>query len=175
MAGRHRITFVTLLLPTCSIMEPTFGTFKNFSATPLWLPQIGMPKSYLCQFRGPTRHLIRGANPFMRTREPRESSDQMSVRDELFLQPWFVSKPTYLAIRRLLPSSQMLKMRYYFEDYGCLRCQSRNSIYASNGMCKQCSIIVRSRIVLSLKRRFRKLGVAVARTPIKQYLERLKR
>lgn len=39
------------------------------------------------------------------------------VYDELFLQPWFLPKPTYLALRRLLPSCQMAKMRYYFDDY----------------------------------------------------------
>jgi hypothetical protein len=33
-----------------------------------------------------------------------------SPEDELFLQPWFLSKATYLEIRRLLPPSQMLKM-----------------------------------------------------------------
>jgi hypothetical protein len=77
-----------------------------------------------------------------------------SSSDELFLQPWFVSKSLSHTLRRLLPSSQLLKMRYYFEDYGCLRCGGRNRLYASNGMCKECSIVVRARVVLALKRRF---------------------
>jgi hypothetical protein len=89
--------------------------------------------------------------------------------DELFLQPWFLPKPTYLTLRRLLPSSQLAKMRYYFEDYGCLRCGSRNSIYASNGMCKGCSIVVRSRVVLCLAKRFRKIGVRVDKKPLKRF------
>jgi hypothetical protein len=96
------------------------------------------------------------------------------VYDELFLQPWFVPKQTYLAMRRLLPSSQLSKMRYYFQDYGCLKCGNRRALYASNGLCKSCSIIVRSRIVLALKRRFRRIGAPVDRTTLKKYLARLR-
>jgi hypothetical protein len=66
--------------------------------------------------------------------------------DELFLQPWFSPKPTYLTLRRLLPSSRLAKMRCYFDDYSCLKCGSRDKLYESNGMCKGCSIIVRSRM-----------------------------
>lgn len=94
--------------------------------------------------------------------------------DELFLQPWFVPKPVYLQMRRILPSSQMLKMRYYFDDYGCLKCGSHNALYGSNGLCKRCNIIVRSRIILSLKKRFRHLGITSSREPIKRYLARLR-
>lgn len=96
------------------------------------------------------------------------------VYDELFLQPWFLPKATYLKLRRILPSSQMAKMRYYFEDYGCLKCGDRNALYASNGLCKGCSIIVRSRVVLALKRRFRRLGAKIERTTLKQFLAQVK-
>src|SRR5262249_47354378 len=93
-----------------------------------------------------------------------------SAEDELFLQPWFLSKPAYRELRRLLPPSQMLKMRYYFEDYGCLRCGSLKAIYCSNGLCRKCSVVVRARVVLALRRRFRKLGVRVAKQPLEMYL-----
>ena len=93
-----------------------------------------------------------------------------SPEDELFLQPWFLSKPIYAAIRRLLPPSQMLKMRYYFEDYGCLKCGSLNALYCSNGLCRGCSVIVRARVALALKRRFKKLGVKIESDPLERYL-----
>ena len=93
--------------------------------------------------------------------------------DELFLQPWFMSKPVYLEVRRLLPSSQLMKMRYYFDDYGCLKCGSRSSLYGCNGMCKRCNIIVRGRIIVSLKKRFRRIGTEVGRAPITKYLAQL--
>jgi hypothetical protein len=93
--------------------------------------------------------------------------------DELFLQPWFVSKAEYVAVRRILPPSQMLKMRYYFEDYGCLKCGNLNAIYGSNGLCRNCSIIVRARVVLALKRRFKKLGIRVPKEPLESYLKHI--
>jgi len=95
------------------------------------------------------------------------------IDDELFLQPWFLPKPTYLALRRLLPSSHLLKMHYYFEDYGCLKCGTRDGLYASNGMCHGCSVVVRSRVVLCLTRRFRKIGVRVDKGPIQRFNNRL--
>ena len=90
--------------------------------------------------------------------------------DELFLQPWFLPKPTYLTLRHILPPSHMLKMRYYFEDYGCLRCGDLKVPYCSNGLCRSCTVIVRSRIVLALKRRFRKIGAKVPKQPLERYL-----
>ena len=99
-----------------------------------------------------------------------DSEHALSIDEEVFLQPWFVSKQTFLAIRRLLPSSQLLKMKYYFEDYGCLRCGKSNVVYRSNGLCRSCTVVVRARTVLSLKRRFERLGVPVSDDPIPAFV-----
>jgi hypothetical protein len=96
-----------------------------------------------------------------------------SPEDELFLQPWFLSEAQYLAVRRILPPSQMLKMRYYFDDYGCLKCGKLNTLYGSNGLCRNCSIVVRARVVLALKRRFKRLGVKLPKGPFERYLRRV--
>jgi hypothetical protein len=93
--------------------------------------------------------------------------------DELFLQPWFLPKPIYLEMRRLLSSSQLQKMRFYLNDYGRLKCGSRSTVYGNNGMCKRCNIVVRSRIIVALKKRFRQIGIEVGRRPIREYLARL--
>ena len=90
--------------------------------------------------------------------------------DELFLQPWFLSRCDYMAVRKVLPPSQMLKMRSYFEDYGCLKCGKLDALYGSNGFCRGCSIIVRARIVLALRRRFKKVGAKVPKEPFDRYL-----
>jgi hypothetical protein len=74
-----------------------------------------------------------------------------SPEDELFLQPWFLSRPIYEAVRCLLPPSQMQKMRYYFDDYGCLKCGNLDALYFSNGLCRGCSINSRARVALALK------------------------
>lgn len=83
----------------------------------------------------------------------------------------FLSKSEYVAVRRILPPSQMLKVRYYFDDYGCLKCGKLNAIYSSSGLCRRCSIIVRARVVLALKRRFKKLGVKLPKEPFERYFE----
>ena len=100
-------------------------------------------------------------------------SPTLLVNDELFMQPWFLPKATYLKIKKLLPSSQLTKMRYYFEDYGCLKCGSSQALYGSNGMCAECSIVIRARVATCLKKRFRKIGVKVDRPPFQRYAKRL--
>jgi hypothetical protein len=78
---------------------------------------------------------------------------QSLLVDEIFLQPWFLSQDTACAIRRIIPDLFLNKMRYYFEDWGCLVCGSKRRIYMSNGMCKQCVTRIRKRLFSSLERR----------------------
>jgi hypothetical protein len=77
---------------------------------------------------------------------------------DVFLQPWFLPRDVYAQIRRVLPSAHMSKMRYYFEDYGCLRCGVRDSLYGSNGFCEKCGVLIRGRVTRALKRRLRDVG-----------------
>lgn len=93
--------------------------------------------------------------------------------DEIFLQPWFIPKNLYVMLRKLLPTCQLQRFRYYFDDYGCMRCGRRNVRYGQNGFCKGCGVIVRMRLIRTLKRRFRKLGTPVAKEPINQLLAAL--
>jgi hypothetical protein len=112
----------------------------------------------------------RHQNKATNTRE-NTSSGPISINEEVFLQPWFISKNTFLAIRRLLPSAQLLRMKYYFEDYGCLRCGRSNVLYRANGFCKACSIVVRCRLILALRRRFKKLGIPISDGPILSFAD----
>jgi hypothetical protein len=52
------------------------------------------------------------------------------LHDEVFMQPWFIPKPIYMTIRRLLPNPHLMKMRHYFDDYGCLRCGEVDTIWS---------------------------------------------
>jgi hypothetical protein len=81
------------------------------------------------------------------------------IDKEIFLQPWFVPQDVFLEIRRILPSAHLSKMRYYFEDYGCLRCGSKDSLYGSNGLCERCSVLIRGRVKRALTRRLKNVGV----------------
>ena len=109
----------------------------------------------------------------MTKRKPDRRSSSVEPSRELFLQPWFLSRPLYSELRRLLPPSQLLKMRYYFDDFGCIRCQRHTLPYFSNGMCKACFVLVHSRIIGCLRKRFQRIGVESGRAPIKRWLERL--
>jgi hypothetical protein len=79
--------------------------------------------------------------------------------NEIFLQPWYLPREVYLEIRRILPNVHLSKMHFYFEDYGCLKCGTRESLYGSNGLCERCSVLIRGRVVRALKRRLKRVGV----------------
>jgi len=81
------------------------------------------------------------------------------LENEIFLQPWYLPREVYLEIRRILPNVHLSKMHFYFEDYGCLKCGTRDSLYGSNGLCEKCSVLIRGRVVRALKRRLKKVGV----------------
>lgn len=79
--------------------------------------------------------------------------------NDIFLQPWYLPREVYLEIRRILPNIHFTKMRFYFEDFGCLKCGTRDSFYGSNGLCEKCSVLIRGRIVRALKGRLKNVGV----------------
>ena len=76
---------------------------------------------------------------------------------ELLLQPWFLPTKTARAIHSLVPVDFHNKMRYVFEDYGCLICGIETG-YHSNGMCQKCHSRTCGKILLSLRRRGRQGG-----------------
>ena len=85
--------------------------------------------------------------------------------DEIFLQPWFLPQGTAFRIRDLLPASHQHKMRYYFEDYGCLKCGKRDVTYGSNAMCRICVGQTKLRFLFAIKRRWTAIERAADRKP----------
>ena len=92
-------------------------------------------------------------------RSRQKKANAGSAADEIFLQPWYVPRDVYLEIRRVLPNIHLTKMRYYFEDYGCLKCSDRKALYGSNGLCEKCSVLIRGRVARCMERRLKKVGV----------------
>jgi hypothetical protein len=95
------------------------------------------------------------------------------LHDEVFMQPWFIPKPIYLAIRRLLPNIHLMKMRHYFDDYGCLRCGESDAVYGASGFCYSCNVIVRSRILAGLKKRLKKAHVRWEETASDHFFDQM--
>lgn len=76
-----------------------------------------------------------------------------AVADAALLQPWFLNRQIASAIMRLIPQQYLSRMRWYFEDYGCLRCQKKGRPYGGSGLCEACRHTTTERILRSMKRR----------------------
>jgi len=91
------------------------------------------------------------ASPAVYGRSCRAASGEI---DDVLLQPWFLPKRIADAIRGMVPAGFFNKMRYFFDDYGCMIC-GQESAYHSNGMCLHCYQKVLRRIKKSAGRRAR--------------------
>jgi len=89
-----------------------------------------------------------------------------SRSDELLFQPWFLPKRACDVILGFITPAYRLKMRAFFDDYGCMLC-GRDFDYMANGMCSRCCVKTRAKLLKSVKRRLRKrdgrFEVALAR------------
>ncbi len=90
--------------------------------------------------------------------------DDKALLDDIFLQPWFLPLKASSAIRALLPAEHRHKMRFYFEDYGCLKCGKKKVRYGSNAMCKTCVQQVKLRFFWAMKRRWTRMSDSHSRT-----------
>jgi hypothetical protein len=82
----------------------------------------------------------------------REQHSDSSLGETVLFQPWFLPQHIGFAIRSLVPPQFRSRMRYFFEDYGCMICGTESG-YHSNGMCRICGSRIRKKIMLSVKRR----------------------
>jgi hypothetical protein len=117
----------------------------------------------------------------MRRTKPRKKAVHLSgqeqalaiLHDEVFMQPWFIPKPIYLAIRRLLPNIHLMKMRHYFADYGCLRRGESDAVYGASGFCYSYNVIVRSRVLAGLKKRLKKAHMRWEQTASDHFFDQM--
>ncbi len=79
---------------------------------------------------------------------------EVVLLDDVFLQPWFLSQKAAIAIKNILPPEHRHKMRFYFDDYGCLKCGKKNARYGSNALCKVCVQQVKLEMFWCIKRRW---------------------
>jgi hypothetical protein len=60
--------------------------------------------------------------------------------------PWFLSKRVHLKVERLLPHVYHKRLFKYFQLYGCISCQTKKRMCYSNGLCRNCSTMISSRL-----------------------------
>lgn len=82
----------------------------------------------------------------------RNEPNHHATPDSLVFEPWFLPHKITYAIRALLPPEHRLKLRDYFAEWGCMRCESRERHWSS-GLCERCYCILHSRIRVCLRRR----------------------
>lgn len=79
---------------------------------------------------------------------------ELQVQD-LLLQPWYLPRRAAFTILKVLPPHYQKRMRDFFDDYGCMRCDRRNVAYRSNGFCDECAMLIYRRMTASANRRLK--------------------
>lgn len=79
---------------------------------------------------------------------------QPSTLNAALFHPWFLPRSVFRTIAQLVPREYLIKMRDYYDRYGCMRCSRRDRRYRQNGMCQPCYNEVARRLRRCLKRRF---------------------
>lgn len=89
----------------------------------------------------------RGATP--KLRRPRtvgkvELSEEAAR--ELELQPFFTSREEATVLRSVLPLSYQRKWAAYFAAFGCLKCERKDVVHDSCGLCATCRARINARL-----------------------------
>jgi hypothetical protein len=75
--------------------------------------------------------------------------------DRQFLLPWLLTTRAYMAMRAIVPRAYQRRMRYYYDDHGCLRCSLHRGPHKANGFCARCCRLVASRLMRCYERRMK--------------------
>jgi hypothetical protein len=82
------------------------------------------------------------------------TKQERDLLNDVFLQPWFLPRETAFAVKRIVPPEHRHKLKFFFDDYGCMRCRKRRVVYGSNGLCKSCMQEVKLKLFFAIKRRW---------------------
>lgn len=82
----------------------------------------------------------------------RSSKSYATIAEKVLLQPWFLPRRVSYAVHAIVPRDFWRKMRYFFDDYGCMIC-GKEFGYHSNGMCSTCAERTRRKLAQSVRRR----------------------
>lgn len=77
---------------------------------------------------------------------------------DVFLEPWFLSLESARAVQRLIPRKYSCRMRWFFDDFGCIRCRGKKTGYGGNGFCVSCRCTIVSCIARSIRKRAKGLN-----------------
>jgi hypothetical protein len=69
------------------------------------------------------------------------------------LEPFFGTAEVSYEVKRRQTVQQNSKFQFYFEDWGCMLCGTREAAHGSLGMCRRCYNRVKMRLAKSLRKR----------------------
>src|SRR5579859_2211458 len=113
------------------------------------------------------RHL-----PRVSTKRHSTTSRRSEKHADALLQPWFLDHKLAYAIQRLIPRKYFYRMRWIFDDYGCLRCNRKRTLYGGNGFCTRCRFEIMRRLRYAMRRRAKKFRDPQPPEPRKWYFDR---
>ncbi|MGH9716776.1 MAG: hypothetical protein ACRD4R_08610 [Candidatus Acidiferrales bacterium] len=75
-------------------------------------------------------------------------------------QPFFGSRQANKECRQLQTVPQQRKFSLYFAQHGCLRCDSQDALYGSNGLCSKCFGLITHRLRAVVAEEEKRLGIS---------------
>ncbi len=74
-------------------------------------------------------------------------------------------------IEKLLPYYYHKRFRFYFDRYGCVRCERKDVIYGCSGLCLHCLGLVSDRLKRSdqiMAKRYKKVSAGLSKSFLKR-------
>lgn len=80
-----------------------------------------------------------------------EVAKVMQGRDALF-QPWFQTREILRELKKRQSIAEQNKFRYYFDEWGCIRCGTKDRGHAGLGFCEPCRSLVKHRLDAGMRK-----------------------
>jgi len=83
----------------------------------------------------------------------RKVAEVLASNQSAIFEPFFQTQGVATQLRRLQSVIEQRKWSYYFEDHGCLICDTKDVPHASVGMCLSCVRRTKNRLEVSMRKR----------------------
>jgi hypothetical protein len=83
----------------------------------------------------------------------RKVAEVLASNQSAIFEPFFQTKSITTQLRKLQSVIEQRKWSFYFEDHGCLICNTTDVPHASLGMCLSCLRRTRHRLEVSMRKR----------------------
>lgn len=118
------------------------------------MPKSKRAKTEIVVMAAPLQHPpLESADAMLNDLIQRKVAEVLASNEAAILEPFFQTKSITTQLRKLQSVTEQRKWSFYFEDYGCLICNTKDVPHSSLGMCQRCIGRTKSRLVVSMRRR----------------------